>query len=98
MIKVTPARGFTIELSSASIVIIGSVIGLPLSTTHCQVGATVGVGLLEGKGGVNWRLFLSVACAWIATIVVTAAISGGLFVVFSPSLPGYEGTRPPADL
>jgi sodium-dependent phosphate transporter len=31
--------------------------GWPLSTTHCQVGATVGVGLFEGRGGVNpWTL------------------------------------------
>ena len=24
-----------------------------MSTTHCKVGATVGVGLMEGKGAVN---------------------------------------------
>jgi phosphate/sulfate permease len=58
--------------------------------------------MLEGaKGGVNWRLFLKVGCAWVFTIVVTATLSGGLYAwtVFSPSLAGYEGTRePPAEL
>ena len=96
--QVTPARGFTIELSSATIVILGSVLSLPLSTTHCQVGATVGVGMLEGaKSGVNWRLFLKVGCAGVFTIVVTGALSGALYAwtVFSPSLTGYEGTRGP---
>lgn len=97
--QVTPARGFTIELSSATIVILGSVLGIPLSTTHCQVGATVGVGMLEGaKSGVNWRLFLKVGCAWLFTIVVTGSLSGALYAwtVFSPSLSGYEGTRDPS--
>lgn len=36
--KITPSRGFAIELSSAVIIIIGSRLGIPLSTTHCQVG------------------------------------------------------------
>ena len=47
MVKITPSRGFCIELGAAWIIIIGSNLGIPLSTTHCQVGATVGVGLSE---------------------------------------------------
>ena len=47
--KITPSRGVAIELSSAIVIIIGSRLKIPLSTTHCQVGATVGVGLLENK-------------------------------------------------
>lgn len=39
--KITPSRGFAIELSSALIIIIGSRLGIPLSTTHCQVGKVV---------------------------------------------------------
>lgn len=54
--KITPSRGFAIELGSALIVIIGARLGLPLSTTHCQVGATIGVGLMEDKTGVNWAI------------------------------------------
>merc|ERR1712226_782316 len=45
---ITPSRGFAIELGAAIVIIIGSYLGIPLSTTHCQVGATIGVALLEG--------------------------------------------------
>ena len=35
--KITPSRGFAIELGSAIMVIIGTRLEIPLSTTHCQV-------------------------------------------------------------
>ena len=47
---ITPSRGFAIELGAAIVIIMGSYLGLPLSTTHCQVG---GVALLEGGKGLN---------------------------------------------
>ena len=38
--KITPSRGFAIELGSAMMVIIGTRLEIPLSTTHCQVSYT----------------------------------------------------------
>ena len=35
--KITPSRGFAIELGSAIMIIIGTRLEIPLSTTHCQV-------------------------------------------------------------
>ena len=48
--KITPSRGVAIELASAAVIITGSRYKIPLSTTHCHVGATVGVGALENGG------------------------------------------------
>jgi len=76
---ITPSRGTSIELGAAMVIIFGSYLGLPLSTTHCQVGATTGVALLEGKGGINpWVLFKTVI-GWITTLVVVG-LSTGLLV------------------
>lgn len=47
--KVSPSRGFIIELSAATTIIIASQSEMPVSTTHCQVGSIVGCGLTSGK-------------------------------------------------
>lgn len=73
---ITPSRGFCIELGSSTIVIIGAYYGLPLSTTHCQVGATVGVALLEGTKGFNKKVLLKTAFGWIFTCIFVGLMAG----------------------
>ena len=78
--KITPSRGTCIELGSACVVIMGSRLGWPLSTTHCQVGATVGVGLLEGKKGINYKILRKTVLGWVITLVVVGGGTALLFV------------------
>ena len=68
--KMTPSRGICIELGAAMVIIMGSRLGWPLSTTHCQVGATVGVACLEGVGGINWFILMKTVTGWVITLVV----------------------------
>jgi len=84
--KLSPSRGFAIELGSALVVLTGSRLEIPLSTTHCQVGATVVVGMSLGCGQVNWMLFLKVIAGWIMTLVVASLLTAGVFsyAVYSP--------------
>ncbi|ETO29790.1 sodium/phosphate symporter [Reticulomyxa filosa] len=65
MVAMTSSRGYCIEMSSALVIIMASQFGLPASTTHAQVGATLGIGLLEyfrtgsqlhWREVVNWKL------------------------------------------
>ncbi|CAN0447214.1 unnamed protein product [Hapterophycus canaliculatus] len=60
-------------------VIIGTRLEIPLSTTHCQVGATTGVALLEGTGGVNKAVLMKTVFGWVITIVVCAVTCSVLF-------------------
>merc|ERR1711865_1070204 len=61
--------------------------GIPLSTTHCKVGATVAVGMCEAKGlsttkkGVNWRLMGKVASMWVLTLAFASIISSSMYGV-----------------
>ena len=64
---ITPSRGFCIEMGSSLVVIIGSYLGWPLSTTHCQVGATAGVALLEGFKGCNAWVLAKTCFGWVFT-------------------------------
>jgi len=68
--KMTPSRGICIELGAAMVIIMGSRLGWPLSTTHCQVGATVGVACLEGAGGINWFILGKTVVGWVLTLVI----------------------------
>jgi len=43
VIKLDFAKGFTAQFATALSVSGGSIIGLPLSTTHCMVGSLMGL-------------------------------------------------------
>lgn len=92
--KITPSRGVAIELSSALVIITGSRLRIPLSTTHCQVGATVGVGLLENTktcSGINCQVLLKTAVGWIVTCLIVGSTTALLVSqgVYSPTVLGW---------
>ena len=69
--EITPARGFSIDLMAGLTVLLGSNMGIPLSTTHCKVGAVVSVSLMHNRKAVSWRTFGNIAWAWIVTLPVS---------------------------
>ena len=74
--KLTPSRGSTIELSSAIVIITGSRLEIPLSTTHCQVGATMGVAALEDPytcKGMNLKIIFKCIAGWVITLLVVGS-------------------------
>lgn len=75
----SPTRGFSMELGSALTVILATRLALPVSTTQCIVGATVGVGLCTGNlKSVNWRMVLWAYAGWVITLPIAGLISGCL--------------------
>ena len=92
--KITPSRGVAIELSSALVIIIGSRLKIPLSTTHCQVGATTGVGLLENSksfSGINCNVFGKTVVGWLITCLIVGATTALLTAqgTYSPAIHGW---------
>lgn len=52
---------------------------LPVSTTQCITGATVGVGLCNGTWRtINWRMVAWIYMGWIITLPCAGIIAGCL--------------------
>tara|TARA_B100000925_G_scaffold291256_1_gene278699 strand:- start:3305 stop:4894 length:1590 start_codon:yes stop_codon:yes gene_type:complete len=89
--KITPSRGFAIELGTATVIIIGSRLGIPLSTTHCQIGGTMGVASLENIrkcSGLNCKIVGKSILGWILTLIFVGGTTA-LFVsmgIYAPSV------------
>ncbi|CAH8448461.1 unnamed protein product [Dicrocoelium dendriticum] len=84
--KITPTSGVSIELGSALTVLLASKVGLPVSTTHCQVGSVICVGRYRSRDNVNWGVFRNIAIAWVVTVPASGGISALLMYLFSFAL------------
>ena len=79
---ITPSRGFCATFGAASVVLICSKMGLPISTTHTLVGSVIGVGLARGLPTLNLGIVKMIFISWITTIPFTAVISMLFFKLF----------------
>ncbi|MGO3211006.1 MAG: inorganic phosphate transporter [Brachybacterium sp.] len=67
-----PSSGFAAELAAATVVLLASVLGLPVSSTHILIGAVLGVGMVNHAA--NWKLMRPIFLAWIITLPAAAGI------------------------
>ncbi|KAL4915032.1 phosphate transporter [Aspergillus aurantiobrunneus] len=73
----SPSRGCSMEMGAAITVLIFSQYSLPVSTSMCITGATVGVGLCNGTyKAVNWQRVGLLVTAWIMTIPIAGTLAG----------------------
>lgn len=83
-------RGYCVEFASTVTVVIFTVLNIPVSTTHCQVGAVCAAGLVSfGPANVKWSLFGRIAATWVLTLPFAALLAGGLLGMVSPALIDY---------
>lgn len=76
--KMHPASGFSAELSAAAVVMLSSVLGLPVSSTHILIGAVLGIGLVNHQN--NWGLMKSIVLAWVITLPAAGILSALSFI------------------
>lgn len=73
--EMTPSRGFCAEFGAATVVLVCSKLGLPISTTHTLVGSIIGVGLARGLPTLNVSIIKTIFVSWVATLPFTAVLS-----------------------
>jgi PiT family inorganic phosphate transporter len=76
--SLSPAQGFAAETSSAGVMSIASVFGIPVSTTHTITSSIVGAGAIKRLSSVHWDVFFDIVISWVVTLPITI-FSGYLF-------------------
>ena len=85
--EITPSRGFAATFGAATVVLICSKMGLPISTTHTLVGSVIGVGLARGLPTLNLGIIKIIIISWLSTVPFTMVISAVIFKIFLFFLP-----------
>lgn len=92
--QLSPIRGYAIELGSAITVLMASRLGLPVSTTQCLVGASMGVALMNyDLRAVNWRQMAFIAFSWACTLPGAAIISA-IITLMAVNTPRWDMPSP----
>lgn len=78
----SPSRGSSMEMGAAITILIFSQYALPVSTSMCITGATVGVGLCNGSfKAVNWKRVGLLFFSWVMTVPIAGLIGGCLMAL-----------------
>ena len=85
--EITPSRGFCAEFAAATVVLVCSKMGLPISTTHTLVGSVIGVGMARGLASLNIGIIKVIFVSWVATVPFTAVLAMIIYKLFTFVLP-----------
>ena len=76
-----PSRGFSAQISAASVVFLFATLGMPVSPTQTLVGTVIGVGLARGSKTIKMDVIKSIATTWLVTIPACIVISASLYLL-----------------
>ena len=75
VVKLDPVHGFAAETAAATVIVVASHLGMPVSTTHVVSGAIMGSGASDRFSAVRWGIAGSIVWAWVLTIPASAAVA-----------------------
>ena len=67
MVKLDVHQGFSADLAAAGCLLLSSVTGIPVSTTHTKTTAIMGVGAARRLKSVNWSVVREMVLTWVLT-------------------------------
>ncbi|MFA6981384.1 MAG: inorganic phosphate transporter [Ignavibacteriaceae bacterium] len=79
MTKLSPFGGFSAETSAGITIVIATLFGIPVSTTHTITGSITGVGAIKGFSAVRWGVARNILWAWVLTIPLSGLISALMY-------------------
>lgn len=75
IIKISPLQGFAAQTSGTGTIIAASVLGIPVSTTHCITASVMGAGLIKGLAAIRWGTAVNILVAWVLTLPASAIMA-----------------------
>lgn len=67
MVKLEKYQGFSADLAAAGCLLLSSLTGIPVSTTHTKTTAIMGVGAAKRISSVNWGVVKEMVLTWVLT-------------------------------
>lgn len=74
MVKLEGYQGFSADVAGASCLLLSSLTGIPVSTTHTKTTAIMGVGAAKSIRKVNWSIVKEMVLTWVLTFPGCGAI------------------------
>jgi PiT family inorganic phosphate transporter len=81
--KLQPVNGFAAETGAAVAILLATLLGVGISTTHTITGAIVGVGATKRVSAVRWGVAGQIVWAWVLTIPAAATVGAVSYLVVS---------------
>ncbi len=82
MVKLETYQGFSADLAAAGCLLISSVTGIPVSTTHTKTTAIMGVGAARSIKRVNWSVVKEMVLTWVLTFPGCGLLGFGMAKLF----------------
>lgn len=78
---IRPVHSLNSQLASGGSLILATLLGAPVSTTHVVVGSVVGVGAADEFRMVNWNIGKEILIAWGITIPASAVMAAVIYLL-----------------
>ena len=82
MVKLKPYQGFAADLSATLCLLLSSITGIPVSTTHTKTTAIMGVGAARRMSNVNWSVVKELVLTWVFTFPGCGLLGYGMAKLF----------------
>ena len=83
MVKLEKYQGFSADLSAALCLLLSSLFGIPVSTTHTKTSAIMGVGAVKRLSAINFGVVKDMMLTWVFTFPGCGLISFVMAKIFT---------------
>lgn len=82
MVRLKPYQGFAADVAATFCLLLSSLTGVPVSTTHTKTTAIMGVGAARRVRDVNWSIVTELVLTWVCTFPGCGLLGFGLAKIF----------------